>query len=78
MPASFINDPEHWRHRAQEARSIAEQMSDTASKEAMLRIAHDYERLAERAEQRAKGSAFGATLSLPYWEKASPSRTQRQ
>jgi len=25
MPASFINDPEHWRHRAQEARSIAEQ-----------------------------------------------------
>jgi len=39
MPASFINDPEHWRHRAQEARSIAEQM-----------------RLAERAEQRAKGS----------------------
>jgi len=46
MPASFINDPEHWRHRAQEARSIAEQMSDTASKEAMLRIAHDYERLA--------------------------------
>ncbi len=56
MPASFINDPEHWQHRAQEARSIAEQMSDSPSKEAMLRIAHDYERLAERAEQRAKGS----------------------
>jgi len=56
MPASFINDPEHWRHRADEARSIAEQMSDSPSKEAMLRIANDYERLAERAEQRAKGS----------------------
>ncbi len=57
MPASFINDPEHWRRRAEEARSIAEQMSDSPSKEAMLRIAKDYERLAERAEQRAKGSA---------------------
>jgi len=57
MPASFINDPEHWRRRAEEARTIAEQMSDSPSKEAMLRIAKDYERLAERAAQRAKGAA---------------------
>jgi hypothetical protein len=56
MPASFINDPEHWRQRAGEARSVAEQMNEPQSKEAMLRIAKDYERLAERAEQRAKGS----------------------
>jgi hypothetical protein len=56
MPASFINDPGHWRRRAEEARTIAEQMNDPHSKEAMLRIAKDYERLAERAEQRAKGS----------------------
>jgi hypothetical protein len=56
MPASFINDPEHWRQRADEARSVAEQMNEPQSKEAMLRIAKDYERLAERAEQRAKGS----------------------
>ena len=59
MPASFINDPAHWRQRAEEARTIAEQMSDLNSKDAMLRIAKDYERLAERAEQRGKGS--GAT-----------------
>jgi hypothetical protein len=56
MPASFINDPAHWRRRADEARTIAAQMSDSPSKDAMLRIAKDYERLAERAEQRAKGS----------------------
>jgi hypothetical protein len=56
MPASFINDPAHWRRRAEEARTIAEQMGDLQSKDAMLRIAKDYERLAERAEQRAKGS----------------------
>ena len=57
MPASFINDPAHWRQRAEEARTIAEQMSDLNSKDAMLRIAKDYERLAERAEHRGKGSA---------------------
>ena len=56
MPTSFINDPAHWRQRAEEARTIAEQMSDLNSKDAMLRIATDYERLAERAEQRGKGS----------------------
>jgi hypothetical protein len=56
MPASFINDPGHWRQRAEEARTIAEQMNEPQSKEAMLRIAKDYERLAERAEQRAKGA----------------------
>jgi hypothetical protein len=31
-------------------------MNELQSNEAMLRIARDYERLAERAEQRAKGS----------------------
>jgi hypothetical protein len=56
MPASFINDPEHWRQRAEEARTIADQMNDPQSKEAMLKIAEDYERLGERAERRAKGS----------------------
>jgi hypothetical protein len=56
MPASFINDPEHWRQRAEEARAIADQMNDPQAKEAMLKIAEDYERLGERAERRAKGS----------------------
>jgi hypothetical protein len=63
MPASFINDPAHWRQRAAEARSVAEQMNDPQSKEAMLRIAKDYERLAERAAQRAIPAAHS-------WEAA--------
>jgi hypothetical protein len=54
MPTSIIDDPEHWRGRAEEARAIAEQMQDMPSREAMLRIAKDYERLAKRAEQRLK------------------------
>ena len=57
MPGSFINDPRHWRGRAEEARTLAEQMSDETSKQMMLRIADDYDRLAERAEQGARHSA---------------------
>ena len=57
MPPSYINHPEHWRDRAEEARKLAEQIEDADSKAAMLRIAKDYERLAERAELRAKGLA---------------------
>jgi hypothetical protein len=56
VPNSFINDPGHWRQRAEEARTIADSLTDLQSKEAMRRIAKDYEHLAERAEQRAKGS----------------------
>ena len=56
MPPPFINDPEHWRKRAEEARTLAEQMQDPQSKQAMLRIAADYERLVERAARRAAGS----------------------
>lgn len=52
---AFINDPEHWRNRAEEARTLADQMSDEASKQTMLRIAADYDRLAERAALRAQG-----------------------
>jgi hypothetical protein len=48
------NDPKHWRNRAEEARAIAVEMRDAHTKATMLTIAQDYEKLAERAEQRAK------------------------
>ena len=51
----LLNDPEHWRARAEESRNLANQMKDSESKDAMLRIAEDYERLAKRAERRAAG-----------------------
>jgi hypothetical protein len=48
-----INDPKHWRERAEEARTVAEQMThDAQSKRQMLQIAEDYEELARRAEKR--------------------------
>jgi hypothetical protein len=38
-----INDPKHWRERAEEARTVADQVADDKSKQSMLRIAKDYE-----------------------------------
>ncbi len=52
---SFIFDPKHWRERAEEARTQAEQIRDPVARAAMLRIAEDYELLAQRAEAREVG-----------------------
>jgi hypothetical protein len=41
---------EHWRARAAEARALAEHMSDEESKSRMLRIASDYDKIADVAE----------------------------
>ena len=49
-----INDPKHWRARAEEARTVAESLTDPDSKKAMLRIAKDYDELARRAERRMR------------------------
>jgi hypothetical protein len=56
MASSFITDPEHWRKRAEETRTLANQMNDETSKQTMVRIAAGYDRLAERAEGRVKSA----------------------
>ena len=55
MPASPINDPDHWRKRAAEMRELANSLKDSDAKETMLRIAADYDKLVERAMLRSDG-----------------------
>jgi hypothetical protein len=43
---------EYWRQRADKVRIIAKDIFDQQSRETLLRIADDYERLAKRAEGR--------------------------
>jgi len=54
MPTSFINDPEHWRQRANDMRTLANSAKDARSKAAMLQIAAEYDGLAEMAEERSR------------------------
>ena len=42
----YFNDFEHWRQRAEEARTLAERMDDRVTKATILRIAGDYDKLA--------------------------------
>jgi hypothetical protein len=51
-----LNDPQHWRDRAEQARAMAVQMTDIDAIAAMLGVAGDYELLAKRAEERLRES----------------------
>jgi hypothetical protein len=52
MP-KLSDDPGHWRKLAEEARAQAEEFTEDWKRRIMLRIARDYERLAEEAEEAA-------------------------
>ena len=48
-----INDAKHWRHRAEEARALAREITNAKVKAAMLQAADGYDHLAKLAEERA-------------------------
>ena len=50
MPYSLRwNNPRYWRRRAEEARTVGERMSNIEARTGMLRLAADYEVMAQRA-----------------------------
>jgi len=53
--AHIIDDARHWRARADEMRAVAEEMRDPVNRQTALQIADDYDRLAQRAEERSSG-----------------------
>jgi hypothetical protein len=54
MALQGINDAKHWRDRAAEMRVLSDGMKDAEVQSTMLRLANDYDILADRAEDRAK------------------------
>jgi hypothetical protein len=52
VPAPSIDDAEYWRKRAEEARTLAEQMKHTHTKSLMLGIAESYEKIAKWTAER--------------------------
>jgi hypothetical protein len=47
----FVWDPAQWRFRAEEARTVADQMTHEEARTVMRRSANDYDRLAKLAEE---------------------------
>ena len=58
----LINDAQHWRKRADEARSLADDMKDEISKQMMLQIA--------RLRASRKPCRTSGTRRPPNWLKA--------
>jgi hypothetical protein len=54
-----LNDAKHWRDRADEMRALADTMTDACSATLMTDLARDYDKLADRAEERAKHDIQG-------------------
>ena len=53
MTRQGLNDPRHWRDRAAEMRVLSDQIKDLDAQRMMLKLANDYDKLADRAEDRA-------------------------
>jgi hypothetical protein len=52
-PDYLFKTPTHWRMRAEKMRALAEEANDSTVRAMMLRIAADYDRLAESAYDHA-------------------------
>ena len=55
MSLSHVNDSKHWRDRAAEVRALSDLMKDIEAAAIMLRLADDYDVLADRTDVRSNG-----------------------
>ena len=79
MPiAPDVNDPEYWDQRAEEARVLAERMSDEQTKKMMLKVADDYDQIAVRAAIRSIDETKGADAPTMHWDSEGWSSLQNK
>jgi hypothetical protein len=55
-----MDDPNHWLHRAKEARQVAKQLRDERMKTIMEDIAAGYERIADHVAHKSKSADHGS------------------
>jgi hypothetical protein len=55
MARTSVNDSKHWRDRAAEMRILSTMMDHIETQAIMIRLADDYDKLADRAEIRSNG-----------------------
>jgi hypothetical protein len=58
MSAQQVNDPRHWRDRAAQMRVMSDWMKDAETKATMLKLAEDYDKLAERVDSSFSGLTY--------------------
>jgi hypothetical protein len=56
-----VLDPRHWQERAARTRDKAEQFGMRISRDRLLKIAEEYDRIAERAAERQQASCVTGT-----------------
>ena len=86
MPIQKVRfwDPEHWRFRAEETRTVADQMTHEEARTIMRRIAMDYDRLAKLAARIVTQSFSRAkVLGMPiqkvrFWDLSIGASAQRK
>jgi hypothetical protein len=57
MTSKQLTTPQYWRDGAEEIRELAERSTHPETKRSLQNIAADYERLAQRAEERLQESS---------------------
>jgi len=62
---SLFNDPQYWRERADEARAMANHVSDREVISAMLRVAAEYDKVVARLIDLRAAKSKPATIVKP-------------
>jgi hypothetical protein len=56
MALDIVDDPEYWRKRAEEARTLAQEMTAGLHQKHVLGVAESYEKIAKWVEERTRES----------------------